>query len=301
MLAQALRWTVRPLLRRIPLTPQRLSSLRGITGKLGARYASVPDGTVVRSVALPQCSAELICAAGVSEGSQAILYAHGGGFVLGSSRIWRSHLARLSALSGFPVLSVDYRLAPGHHVSESVEDCVAGYQWLLEQGYEGRNIVLGGDSAGANLAFGTALRARRDGLPRAAAVAAMSPWVDLAASGLSYRTNRARDPYMAVEAAAGVAALCARGMQLDDPALSPVYADLSDLPPTLIQVGSLELLRSDSELMAERLTQAGVVCEVHLWQGQMHSFVLLAGIVPDALAALHEVASFAVRSTARDA
>lgn len=160
----------------------------------GPHHASFRDGTVVQTVPLPQCTADLVRAAGVAEGSHAILYIHGGGFVLGSSRMWRSHLVRLSALTGIPVLSVDYRMVPGDYVSDSIEDCVTGYQWLLARGYEGRNIVLAGDSAGANLAFQTALRARRDGLPRAAAVAAMSPWVDLAASGPSYRSNWALDP-----------------------------------------------------------------------------------------------------------
>lgn len=297
MLAGTLRWTVRPLLQRIPVTPQRLSRLRKFTGKLGARSVPGPAGTVVHDVRLPQCHAEMVCAPGVAEGSRAILYAHGGGFVLGSSRIWRSHLARLSEFTGFPVLSVDYRMVPDNDVADSVEDCVAGYRWLLGRGYEGRDIVFAGDSAGANLAFNTALRARQSGLPRPAAIAAMSPWIDLAASGPSYRATRSYDPYMAAEAAAGVAELCARGLTLDDPGLSPVYADLSGLPPTLIQVGSLELFRSDSDLMAERLTQAGVPCEVQVWQGQMHAFALLAGIMPDALAAMHEVAAFLVTST----
>lgn len=97
------------------------------------------------------------------------------------------------------------------------------------------------------------------------------------------------------ETATRVATLWARELPLDDPILSPVYADLRDLPPTVIHVGSAELFRSDSELMAARLVQAGVRCDLHIWQGQMHAFALLAGLLPEARTAVRETAAFLTR------
>ncbi len=256
-----------------------------------------PSGTTVRRVQLPECHADLVRTTRVTGSRRVILYLHGGGFVLGSSRLWRAHVAWLSALAGAPVLAVNYRIVPEHRVHDGVEDCLSAYRWLLEQGHAGADVALAGDSAGANLAFAVALRARERGWPRPAAIAATSPWLDLAATGPSYETNRLLDPFLPAKAAADVARMCALGAELNAPELSPCYADLRELPPVLIQVGSIDLLRSDGELMAQRLEQAGVPCELRVWHGQMHAFTLLAGVLPDAKAALRELADFAASHT----
>ncbi|GAB2663278.1 hypothetical protein GCM10027271_22350 [Saccharopolyspora gloriosae] len=297
VLAAALRRTLRPLLERTPVTPETLRRARGITGGLAPLLGPVPFGTTVRRIPLPGCHADLVRTGRDTGTRRAVLYAHGGGFVLGSARLWRAQVARLSALTGSPVLAVNYRMVPEHRVDDGVQDCVDAYRWLLDQGRTGEDVVLAGDSAGANLAFAVALRARERGLPRPAGIAATSPWLDLAATGPSYTANRLLDPFLPARAAADVARMCAVDVEPNAPELSPCYADLRELPPVLIQVGSLDLLRSDGELMARRLRQAGVPCDLSVWHGQMHAFTLLAALLPEARAAVRELAYFAARPT----
>ena len=294
-LAAVLRRTLRPLIERAPITADSVRRVRSITGELGPLLGPAPRGTRVHRV--PEIRADLVR---TGRGARrVILYAHGGGFVLGSSKLWRAQVARLSSLSGAPVLSVDYRTVPEHRMQDGVEDCLDAYRWLLERGYSGDDVVLAGDSAGANLAFAVALRARERGLPRPAAIAATSPWLDLAGSGPSYEANRLLDPYLPARAAAEVARMCALDAEPTDPLLSPRYAALHGLPPVLIQVGSIDLLRSDGEVMAHRLGKAGVPCELQVWNGQMHAFTLLAGVLPEARAALRELGAFTARCTDR--
>lgn len=297
-LAAVLRRTLRPVIERAPITADSVRRVRSITGALGPLLGPLPRATQVQRIALPECRADLVRTDRGPGARRVIRYAHGGGFVLGSSRLWRAQVARLSSLSAAPVLSVDYRTAPEHHLQDGVEDCLSAYRWLLQRGYCGDDVVLAGDSAGANLAFAVALRARERGLPRPAAIAATSPWLDLAGSGPSYEANRLLDPYLSARAAAEVARMCALGAELTDPLLSPCYAAVDGLPPVLIQVGSIDVLRSDGETMAHRLAQAGVPCELQVWNEQLHAFTLLAGVLPEARAALRELASFAARCAA---
>lgn len=292
LIAGTLSRTIRPLVARTTISAVAIRHTRAVLDQGALLFGPLVRGTTVQRVLLPHARAELVRAPGARQDDRVILYCHGGGFVLGTARLWRPLASRLSAMARMPVLSVDYRLVPEYTVAEAVDDAVDAYKSLLDKGYRGVDVVLAGDSAGASLAFSVALRARDEGLPTPGGIAAMSPWVDLASSGESYRTNLTVDPYMPIEAVTAVAALCAADGDLDGAELSPLYADPAGLPPVLIQVGERELLRSDGEELARRLTEAGVHCGLQVWQGQMHAFPVFPAL-PESRAALRHIARFA--------
>ncbi|WAL68372.1 alpha/beta hydrolase [Amycolatopsis cynarae] len=295
MFSQILSRTLRPLTHHVPVDRRTLPVARLVIERAALGSGRLPRGTTVEHVALGNCAAELVRAPGTGDGERILVYFHGGGFVAGSARAWRPLVAALSATSGLPVLSVDYRLVPEHALADAVADGTDAYRWLLARGHGGDDIVLAGDSAGGGLAFLVALRLRDEGLPGPGRIAAFSPWVDFAASGESHRFNRSHDPYLSAACVGAVTELCVAGREPELAELSPLYADLRGLPPVLLLVGGKELLRSDGELMARRLTEAAVPCELQVWPGQMHAFPLLR-LLPESAAALGELARFATAS-----
>ena len=191
-----------------------------------------------------------------------ILYLHGGGFVTGSSSLYRHLTWRLATAGRARLLSVDYRLAPEHPFPAALEDAVAAYRWLLADGADSRRIAVMGDSAGGNLAFAMLLKARDEGLPLPAAAVGLSPWLDLALASPSFRLNAEADPILNADEAPSLVEYYLAGADPRMPYASPLYGDPAGLPPTLLQVGSDEILRDDSVRMAEKLRAAG--CHVEL-------------------------------------
>ncbi len=196
----------------------------------------------------------------------AIVYLHGGGFRMGSPRSHREIMARLATEAGFPVLGVDYRLAPEHPLPAALEDTLAVLDRL-------DRFALAGDSAGGALALGAMIARLRQGKPAPAAAYLMSAWTDLTASGESYATRAALYPIHQRPMILGLArAALGASASADDPLLSPLFAEvetLSRLPPMLMQVGERETLVSDSEDFAAR-AGAHVRCEI--WPGMIHVF-----------------------------
>jgi acetyl esterase/lipase len=229
---------------------------------------------------------------------QVMLYFHGGAFLIGSPATHRavtSHLAKRCTLA---VCAVDYRLAPEHPYPAGLDDGVAAYQALLAQGYRGEQIVLGGDSAGGNLVLGVALRVKAAGLAMPAALVCFSPLTDATLSQL--HVPPAGDPLLSVAwITQGCSLLCPPPIDRRDPFLSPVYADLSGLPPLLIQVGEDEVLLNDSLRLAEHATAAGVTVHLQRYANCWHVFQAHAGILDVADLALSRVASFLHEQFAR--
>jgi epsilon-lactone hydrolase len=225
-----------------------------------------------------------------SSPDRALLYLHGGGYVLGLT----SHL-RLAAwmcqASGAQTYMIDYRLAPEHPYPAALEDATAAYLALLEQ-YPAGNIVIAGDSAGANLALVTAIALRDAKLPPPAALGLISPWADLTHSGETMRTHAHRDPMIRQDWGSANARHYAGGMPLDDPRISPLFAELKGLPPMLIHVGSEETLLSDAERLAESAGIAGVAVQLHRYEGLWHDFQLHAGVLPEASQSIAEMGEF---------
>ena len=219
----------------------------------------------------------------------AILYLHGGAFLACGLGTHRRIVERLSWRTGMAVLAVDYRQLPSGTLDDSLEDAEDAFRWLTRNGHPAHQIVLAGDSAGGHLAFATAIRMRDVGL-RPAGVVGLSPWLDFDHRPKVAHHNARRDAYIPVRRLRRVGRM-AVGSRLQDHH-SPVNADLTDLPPSLILVGADEVLRVDAELMAERLLDAGVPCTLQVWEGQVHAFPVIADLNPESLAAIEEITGF---------
>lgn len=288
---------VRPFVARLPWTPftLRFAFLLDIVGAV----LVPPRGTRTARVRGLPCAAEWVCGPGVDRASRkVILYFHGGGFVACGLRTHRRMIARISQAAGMPVLSVGYRMQPRVPIETSIADCVDAYRRLLSNGYAPEDIVIGGDSAGGYLAFTATLRAVREGLPRPAGIAALSPFLDLDVDLKIAHANAALDPFIPAPRLWDMVRTCFPDADVTDPELCPVHADLAGLPPALIQVGSIEVLLGDAELMAERLGAADVPCTLQIWEGQMHVFQVFADVTREGLIAIKEIGAFARKATA---
>ncbi|WP_342712697.1 alpha/beta hydrolase [Bradyrhizobium sp. B124] len=223
---------------------------------------------------------------------KAVLYFHGGGFRIGSVASHRDLAARTADASGCRVLSINYRLAPEHRFPAALDDALIAYQHLCDQGLRPADIAFAGDSAGGNLVLVAMLAARDRGLPLPAAGALMSPWTDLAATGASYESRAAADP---IHQRAMILALAKNYLDKDgdprNPLASPLYADLTGLPPLLVQVGDRETVRDDSVDLAARAKAAGGDVELQVWDGMIHVFQMFPEI-PQAREAIASLAVF---------
>ncbi|HWE90873.1 MAG TPA: alpha/beta hydrolase [Pseudonocardiaceae bacterium] len=291
----AARLALRPLLTYWPLTTWGMRPL--VLVDRAAQLLPAPREVTFETVDFGGFQAEW-ARAGEVDPAGAVLYFHGGAFVVCGLATHRHAVSRISAASGLPVLSVGYRHLPVTSLSGSVDDCVAAYRFLLDQGIDPRHVVFAGDSAGGHLAFATALRALAEGLPRPAGIVALSPWLDFDIAAKMAHPNALRDAYAPVARLPQLAALCApTGDATIDPSLSPVNGHLGGLPPVLIMAAESEMLLPDAELMATRLSAADVPCTLQIWAGQVHAFPVLANLLPESMAAITEIGAFVRRTT----
>jgi epsilon-lactone hydrolase len=226
-----------------------------------------------------------------------VLFLHGGGFIIGSSALYRHFTWRLASAARARVLSVDYRLAPENPFPAALEDAVAAYRWLLADGADPLRIAVVGDSAGGGLGLALLLRLRDGGVPLPAAAVALSPWTDLALSGTSLRLNEAADPLIGAEEMRRFVNYYLAGADPCQPYVSPLYGRPEGLPPTLIQVGSDEVLHDDAVRMAERMGAAGCRVELEIWPQMPHVWHLFAPILPEARRAIERVGGFIEQAT----
>ncbi|MBM3552349.1 MAG: alpha/beta hydrolase [Alphaproteobacteria bacterium] len=214
-----------------------------------------------------------------SSGAVATLfYLHGGAFLIGSPRLFR-YAARQFARAGFDVFTPAYRLAPEHVFPAALDDVLRAYRTFVEA--RPGPFVIVGDSAGGGLAVSLMLRIRDEGLPPPAAAALSSPWVDLAATGVSMRENEARDPlFTRKDILLGARAALGR-QSARHPLASPIYANLSGLPPMLVHVGADEALRDDSTRLVAHARRAGVDARLEMWPCVPHAWQLMS-FLPEA-------------------
>jgi acetyl esterase/lipase len=244
------------------------------------------QGCIVERLELSGIPAEKITPAGAVPG-KALLYLHGGGHVIGSLKSHRHLVSRLAVAAGVTAFHIDYRLAPEHPYPAALEDAVKAYRQILASGIAPDDIVVGGESAGGNLATALLLKAREIGLPQPAGLYLLSPWLDMTTAGQSYQKVGARDPIITREGIEMVAAAYLGGKP-DNPLTSPVRADPAGLPPMLIQVGSEEVLLSDSLTFADHAAMAGVEVKLHVWPEMPHAWPLFHVLIRAGLAAIDE-------------
>jgi len=258
---------------------------------------------------LPEVRVEPLTVAGIAaewllppevEAERTILYLHGGAYVIGSLATHRGLASRLALSARARVLTVEYRLAPEHPFPAAVDDTVTAWRWLLAEGVDPRHLAVVGDSAGGGLTVATAMTARDGGDPLPAALAVMSPSVDLEGRGESFTTRAAEDPLIQRSFLLRTAELYLAGADPLHPLASPLYGDLSGLPPLFVQVGTAETLLDDSTRLAARARAAGVEVTLRTWEGMFHGWQHYAKMLPEGQQAIDEVAAF-VRRQARPA
>ncbi|MDR3532922.1 MAG: alpha/beta hydrolase [Rhodopila sp.] len=230
--------------------------------------------------------------------SNAILYLHGGGYVIGSLDSHRHLMAEVGRASGTRTLAIDYRLAPEHPFPAPIEDAVAAYRYLLDTGIKPNRIALAGDSAGGGLVVGALLAIREAGLPLPACGWCISPWVDMEALGESFTDRAAADPTVQQATIQMMAQWYLGGADPRHPHAAPIYGDLSGLPPLLIQVGAAETLLDDSVALARKAGAADVIVDLQIWPEMIHIWHLYFPVLSAGRRAIASGGSF-VRNAVR--
>lgn len=227
----------------------------------------------------------------IGKGPRRALYCHGGGFQIGGIASHASLIARLATAAEAQILAVDYRLAPEHRYPAAADDCLTSYRWIL--GDAGAPEAVIGDSAGAALALLTVQRARDAGLPLPRAIVLISPWLDLSMQGESYVRLADRDIFSKPGQLRAMARsyLGRQGPPADAPEVSPLWGDLSGLPPVLIHSGAADITLDDSITLAERLKAAGGTADLRIFDGMCHHFQIFEAL-PEAAQSLTEIGSF---------
>lgn len=230
-----------------------------------------------------------------THGSRALLYLHGGGYCIGSPATHRTLAAHVARAAQAVAYVPAYRLAPEYPHPAAVNDALASYRYVLAQGYDARQVIVAGDSAGGGLALALALAVRDAGIPAPAALLLISPWTDLTLSGDTARTHARRDPMLSPDIGQLWSRLYLGTHAANEPLCSPLFANLAGLPPMLIQVGSEEILLADSTRLARAALAAGVAVELHEYPRMWHEFQIHAGALREADEALTEMREFVKR------
>ncbi|MCC5980558.1 MAG: alpha/beta hydrolase [Oceanicaulis sp.] len=242
------------------------------------RQMPMPKGVAVTTVVLGGMGGLSFTPDGARRGT--LVYLHGGGYSRGSALSHRALVARMSKAFGLNAVSINYRMAPEHPCPAAIDDAVSAIQAVMAE--EKGPVILSGDSAGGGLALSATLRLRDAGERLPDALYLISPWTDLSMSGESVSTKAMRDPMLNPDYLGAGGQLYLGGRPGDDPEASPLFADLKGLPPTLIQVGSDEILLSDSTRLAEKLEAAGVPVDCEIWDGMWHDFQIFSPLIPEA-------------------
>lgn len=275
--------------------------------ELGSKYAKrsdswdVPQGYTLSKYNIDGLPLELLVNLN-DDSENVILQFHGGAYIIGFMDLYRNIALKYSNLSkGASVVSIDYRLAPRYQYPAALDDAYKAWNWLLDKGYKENNIIIVGDSAGGNLALSLTLKLRDEGKYLPKALICMSPWADMSCSGKSYSYNLYNDPLFGLKkgetltekkSKSGMIGCYAGDTDSHNRYLSPVYGDFHNFPPILIQVGTYELIESDSVTIYEKAVSAGVDATLTRYEGMFHMFQLFGNLIPEGKAAWREVALF---------
>jgi acetyl esterase/lipase len=293
---RALSWALRRWIKPNSLGQQDVAASRTLTGRVpfGAKLApgwhirpvtgTGPPGEWIEPIA-PDDKARTRC----------ILYLHGGGFISMSARTHRAITSRLAGWSDTALFALDYRLAPEHPFPAALQDALAAFRGLVACGFAPSRIVIAGDSAGGGLALSLLVSLRDAGEILPAAAVLFSPCTDLAATGHSIAANNAADPMLFGAWVGAVARHYLGDTPAANPLASPVYADLTGLPPLLFHVGQSEVLLDDSVRVDDNARRCGVASTIKIWPGVPHGWQIFASFLPEARGSLREAAAFIAR------
>jgi acetyl esterase/lipase len=264
--------------------------LRKNFDQMGA-VSPLPEGVRCEPVDAGGVPGEWITPADADD--RTVLYLHGGGYVIGSITAYRALAARIAVAARARALAIEYRLAPEHPYPAAIDDAVAAYRWLLDQGIAPSRLAVAGDSAGGGLTAATLIALRDAGHPLPAAAVLMSAWLDLTCTSESMTTKAGDDPVLTPQRLRYWAGQYLNGTGTDAtaPAASPVHADLAGLPPMLLQAGTAEVLLDDSRRFAARARQAGVDVTLDVWDDMVHIWQVFF-MLPEAVEAVEQIGAW---------
>ncbi|KAJ9625981.1 hypothetical protein H2204_010280 [Knufia peltigerae] len=265
--------------------------LNGLILEEWHRLASEPTNLTYEDVQCPGSVRPAIwCKPLLASSSHVILYFHGGGFSACSPSSHRKMAGHLAKAAGCYTLLPDYRRTPEHPFPAQIEDAIATYQWLLkDQGISNHHIATAGDSAGGNLAVTSVLKMRELGLPLPSAIVGLSPHVDMGEIGKSLDTNAQTDVLVTRSSVRRMTTSYLRDTPRDNPLANPLHADLSGLPPMYLCAGSVEMLRDDAVMLADRAKRADVDVELEISEGMQHVYTFMAGKAPEAINTINDI------------
>ena len=294
-----LKWVFRRRMRRRRAVEDRFDITKA-RANLEAMSAQIPPAADLKNepFTLNGLPAEWITPPVVTR-NRVLLYLHGGGYTIGSINTHRNLAGSIARAAEARALLIEYRLAPESKFPAAVEDSVEAYHWLLANQFDPGQIFLAGDSAGGGLTLATLISLRDAREPMPAAAICLSPWTDLAGTGESMVTNAKADPWLDPEGLIPAGQLYLGGADPRTPLASPLYADLAGLPPLLIQVGTAEILLSDSTRLAEKAEAAGVDVTLEVWDGMMHVFQAFSSRIPEGKKAVRSIGAFIKKHAAQ--
>lgn len=221
-----------------------------------------------------------------------LLYLHGGAYVMNSIETHQKLVSGIVSASGVGAVVFDYRMAPEHPFPAAVDDALAAYRALLDEGVPASSIIVSGDSAGGGLTIALLVSARDAGLPQPAGAVVLSPWTDLEGVGVSMDANVGVDLMVERATMRAIGDIYLAGADVRSPLASPIYADLHGLAPLLIQVGGHEVLLDDSTRLAVNAAHAGVDVRLHVFPEMQHVFQTGLGQLPESDDAVARIGAF---------
>ncbi|MES2619912.1 MAG: alpha/beta hydrolase [Bacteroidota bacterium] len=249
--------------------------------KVAGRFNTQLKGFGYKEEIIEGIKSEWVIPNGADE-SKVLLYFHGGGYATGSINTHRALVSKIAEYSGITALSINYRLAPEFKYPAPVEDATAVYLWLLQKGFLNTNICFGGDSAGGGLTICTLTYLRDKGILLPKCAIALSPWLDLSMSGDSYHTKHDEDPMLVAEGFPIWSKNYLGDADTKVAYASPIFHDLSKLPPIYIQVGEEEMLLDDSTRFAVKAKEQGVDVKLEIFSKKFHVFNAFWRVLPKA-------------------
>lgn len=253
------------------MEPEDLERQRKGQEVLG-RLIAPPLGIRYRDASIEGMACEWVRPVRDRDPGHIILYCHGGGYTSGNLGYARSMAAKLAHETRREVFTFDYRLAPEHPYPAALEDTLRVWEHLVKLGHHPEHIALAGDSAGGHLSLSLCHALKERGQPLPGALLLFSPWTDMSMTGRSYTERADIDPMLAPDYISAIRSAFAPGGDYTSSRLSPLFGDFTGFPPTLIQVGSNEILLSDSTRLRDAMQEAGVTCRLEIWRDMWHVF-----------------------------